>query len=166
LILYRVFCLFISNKAGEHRDENGVLVLAEMERLQCKSRFRIYEPLEEYRVACPKVLVVCHGEHPHPIPLPTKTPPSIRSEIIHLLQKLDSDLPDLTARRFLRHPTTRAFLQDRLPHIREPTLVDLHSSLANRDHRRAYILQVQSTSFPFGTGWDGTLMNHIDHDMC
>ena len=52
------------------------------------------------------------------------------------------DLPDLTTRRFLRHPATTAYLRKRLPEFQHPTLADLHISLANREHVNAYILQV------------------------
>jgi hypothetical protein len=142
--------------ACEHRDPEGNLVLAEMTHIRCHSTFRCFEPLEEYRQVCPHILVVCRGEHTHPIPLPTKTPPSIRAEVLDLLKSLDQDLADLTPRRFLRHPVTVAFLQQRFPAINKPNLADLHVSLANREHVRAYILQVQNQCFPFGTGWQGS----------
>ncbi|KAJ7199716.1 hypothetical protein B0H12DRAFT_967309, partial [Mycena haematopus] len=58
-------------------------------------------------------------------------------------------------RRFLRHPTTDAFLRKRLPGLVNPTLLDLHSSLGNHDHIRTYILQAQENIFPAGTGWEG-----------
>jgi hypothetical protein len=142
--------------ACEHRDPEGSLVLAEMTHFQCCSTFRCYEPLKEYRQVCPRILVVCRGEHTHPIPLPTKTPPSIRTEVLNLLKSLDQDLADLTPRRFLRHPVTVTFLQRRFPAINKPNLTDLHVSLANREHVRAYILPVQKQCFPFGTGWRGS----------
>ncbi|KAJ7257624.1 hypothetical protein C8J57DRAFT_1074290 [Mycena rebaudengoi] len=145
----------IKVNSNEHRNEDGDLVILEMQRLGCRSKFRIFEPVEECREECPWILVVCHGAHPHPIPLPTKTPPGVRTEILELLKLLNHDLPDLTPRRFLRHPTTDAFLHKRLPGLKNPTLLDLHSSLGNRDHIRAYILQAQESSFPKGTGWDG-----------
>lgn len=126
-----------------------------MIRLKCRSTFRCFEPIEEYREACPRVLVVCRHEHAHPIPLPTKTPPSIRAEIFSILHILDQDLPDITPRRLLRHAVTFAYLQNRLPNIPQPTLADLHVSLANREHIKAYILQAQARCFPDGTGWKG-----------
>lgn len=149
--------------ANEHRDANGNLTMLEMQHLPCKSKFRVFEPLEEYREHCPKILVICHGEHSHPIPLPAKTPPSIRAELFDLLTMLDHDLPDLTPRRFLRHPAVNTFLRRRLPDVPNPTLLDLHPSLANRDHIRAYILQAQANVFPEGTGWEGMLVCGI---MC
>jgi hypothetical protein len=141
--------------ACEHRDSEGNLVLSEMTRLNCQSTFRSFEPLEEYRHVCPQILIICRGEHTHPIPLPTKTPPSICAEISKLLQSLDQDLPDLTPHRFLRHSVTLAYLQKRCPAINNPNLADLHISLANREHVKTYILQVQKRCFPFGTGWKG-----------
>ncbi|KZP11654.1 hypothetical protein FIBSPDRAFT_913544 [Athelia psychrophila] len=137
----------------EHRNNDGELLLAEMVRLPCRSTFRCYEPIEEYRKACPRVLVVCRGEHTHPIPLPTKTPPSIRAELFAILQSLDVDLADIMPRRLLRHTLTQAYLQKRLPNVPRPMLADLHVSLANRQHIKSYITQVQNRCFPHGTGW-------------
>ncbi|KAF7294020.1 hypothetical protein MKEN_01448100 [Mycena kentingensis (nom. inval.)] len=141
----------------EHRDGFGQLLVAKMVKSCCRCRFTMYEPLEEYRDECPWILVVCRGSHPHPVPLPTKTPPILRDAIFKLLLSIDYDLPDLTPRRLLRHATTVAFLKRELPHLDNPMLVDLHPSLGNRDHIRAYIVQVQKDVFPRGTGWDGLL---------
>lgn len=145
------------NCLTKHRDEEGELVTAEMIRLECACTFRIFQPTEAFRAQCPNILVICHGDHPHPIPIPAKTPPSIRSKIIDLLGALHQDLPDLTPRRFMRHPTVQVFLRKLLPDITNPTLSDLHPSLANRDHLRSYITKVQETLFPEGTGWNGLL---------
>ncbi|KAF7965062.1 hypothetical protein HWV62_696 [Athelia sp. TMB] len=139
----------------EHRAQDGELILAEMLHLPCGSTVRCFEPLEAYREACPRVLIVCRGAHRHPVPLPTKTPRPIRKELFSLLERLDEDLPDLTPRRFLRHPVTLAYLQQCFPEIVNPTVAHLHVSLANRDHIKAFILQVQKSSFPNGTGWQG-----------
>ena len=144
----------------EHRDEEGELVTAEMICLECACTFQIFQPTEAFRAQCPNILVICHGDHPHPIPIPTKTPPSIRSKIIDLLGALHQDLPDLTPRRFMRHPAVQVFLQKLLPEITNPTLSDLHPSLANRDHLRSYITKVQETLFPKGTGWNGVQCCH------
>ena len=126
--------------ASEHRDSNGRLVMAEMKQLSCRSIVRVYEPLEEFRSACPRVLVVCHGAHTHPIPQPLKTPPLIRLQIFKLLQTLGQELSDLTPRRFLRHPTVCSYLRNKLPHISYPSPSDWHVSLANREHLRTYIM--------------------------
>jgi hypothetical protein len=142
--------------ACEHRDSAGNLMMAEMTRLPCSSLVRVYEPLEEYRSACPCILVVCHGAHPHPIPQPLKTPPLIRLQIFKLLASLGQDLADLTPRRFLRHITVCAYLRECLPHIQLPSLSNLHVSLSNREHLRAYIDKARVKAFPEGTGWEGT----------
>lgn len=134
-----------------------------MQHLPCSSTFRIYEPHEEFRAICPQVLVICQGNHPHFIPLPSKTPPSIRATILKLLEALGPDLPDTTPRRFLRHPITRTFLLQRFPGIQEPTLMDLHVSLANREHLRSYIVQAVQEFYPKGTGWEGNAVSHHHH---
>lgn len=141
--------------ACEHRNTDGLLILSQMKHLPCRSTVRVFEPLPEYRNVCPQVLVVCHGEHDHPIPLPAKTPPPIRAELFRLLESLDYDLADLTPRRFLRHPIVKSYLHERLPKIQNPALCDLHPSLANREHLKAFISLAKEKSFPLGTGWDG-----------
>jgi len=118
--------------------------------IPCRSQFRIYQPLEEHRQACPKIFVVCTGAHSHPVPLPAKTPSSIRSNIFQLLYDMDYDLPDMTPWRFLRHPTVTQFLVTQLPNITNPSLSDLHISLANCDHLRSYIQNAKaSTTWQF-----------------
>jgi hypothetical protein len=126
-----------------------------MMNLSCGTKFRIFEPLEEYRHKCPYILITIKGEHPHPIPLPQKTPPAIRSEIFKLLASLEEDLPDLTPRRFLRHSIVKAYLRQQFPGVPQPTLLDLHVSLANRAHPGSYIEQAKTKHFPEGTGWEG-----------
>ncbi|KAJ6528892.1 hypothetical protein B0H19DRAFT_1083230 [Mycena capillaripes] len=63
----------------DHRYESGNLKQSLMQRLECSVKFRVFEPLEEYRHACPYILITSSGLHTHPIPLPTKTPPAIRT---------------------------------------------------------------------------------------
>lgn len=144
-----------SSSAIEHHDANGALNQAELERLPCSCTFREYEPLEEYRANCPYVLLVCKGPHTHPIPLPSKTPEYVRLQVVSLLLKLNEDLPDMTPRRFLRHPITKAFLRETFVGTSDPTLGDLHISLSNRSHLKHYIDQVKAKQYPFGTGWEG-----------
>ncbi|KAF9235498.1 hypothetical protein BU15DRAFT_51338 [Melanogaster broomeanus] len=62
----------------------------------------------------------------------------------------------MTPRRFLRHLTVLSFLRRECPNIPNPTLANLHISLANRDHLWSYIMQVQKSKFPLGTGWQGS----------
>jgi len=106
---------------------------------------------------CPYILVTIYGKHPHPIPLPQKMPPAIHNEIFWLLESVGEDLPDLTPRRFLRHPILKAYLQRQFPNAQHPpTLSDLHVSLANQAHLGAYIEKAKETHFPAGTGWEGS----------
>jgi hypothetical protein len=126
-----------------HRDEQGALVQPFLTRLECASRFRVYEPTEDFRRTCPFILIVTGDAHTHPVPLPTKTPPKIRAALMDLLEQLGDDLPDLTACRFIRHPILKAFLKKTFPKIISPTLVDWHVSLANRSHIKAYVRQAR-----------------------
>ena len=146
---------FVTLPARDHIGPDGNPVLSPMITIPCRSRFLIYQPLEEHRQACPKILVVCTGAHSHPVPFPTKTPSPIRSKIFQLLYDMDYDLPDMTPRRFLRHPTVTQFLATQFPNITNPSLSDLHISLANRDHLCSYIENAKASAFPFGTSWKG-----------
>ncbi|KAK7050219.1 hypothetical protein R3P38DRAFT_2431148, partial [Favolaschia claudopus] len=105
-----------------HRDEAKNLTQPLMKRLECSSKFRVFEPKEEFRRACPMVLVVASGPHPHPVPLPTKTPPNVRTKLMELLGMLSEDLPDITPRRLIRHPLVQSFLTSKFPLIICPTL--------------------------------------------
>lgn len=68
-----------------------------MERLPCSVRFRVIEPLDEYRVDCPYILITSSGPHTHSIPFPSKTPPVIRAKVFELLEALGDDIPDILA---------------------------------------------------------------------
>ena len=72
------------------------------------------------------------------------------------MESLDQDLSDLRPCWFLHHLVTIMYLQRRFPTIDKPNLADLHVSLANHEHIRVYILQVQEHCSPFGTSWKGS----------
>lgn len=80
---------------------------------------------------------------------------------MNLLETLAEDLPDITPRRFLRHPIVKSYLAATFPTIRAPMLSDLHTSLANRSHLNAYISQVKQKCFPFGTEWQGKCLTNL-----
>ncbi|KAJ7259441.1 hypothetical protein C8J57DRAFT_951375, partial [Mycena rebaudengoi] len=130
----KAFCP-ISHRNADREELEQLLML----HLSCHSKFRVFTPLPSYRRACPFVLIVTKGEHPHPVPLPTKTPPSIRNELMVLLENLGPNLPDLTPRRLLRHPILKTFLATKFPSI------------------ISYILHALELHFPFGTDWMGMI---------
>ncbi|KAJ7795857.1 hypothetical protein B0H14DRAFT_2391173 [Mycena olivaceomarginata] len=138
----------------DHRLE-GRLVQQEMAHLQCDVKFRIWWPVD--RTKCPYALVTSRGTHRHPVPLPLKTPNAVRSQILSLLQSVRQDLPDMTARCFLRHPAVKSRLFSIFPHLSNPTLSHLHPSLANRAHLSAYITRAKKEHFPEGTDWKGVV---------
>ncbi|KAK7060250.1 hypothetical protein VNI00_001015 [Paramarasmius palmivorus] len=137
-----------------HRDSDGRLVMQEMKDHPCDSKFIVYEPDEEYRQACPYILVVCRYPHTHPPPILSKTPFHIRNSVLEFLGTLE-DLPNLTARRLLRSDVALQYLRGLLPQIPRPTFVDLHVSFNNRDHLQSLIDQAQQSLYPMGTGWEG-----------
>ncbi|KAF9002860.1 hypothetical protein BDZ89DRAFT_904984, partial [Hymenopellis radicata] len=145
----RVVCPF------DHRDAEGRLYQPQMIKTRCAVTFRMFEPVQEYRVRSPFILVTIRGLHTHPVPLPTRTPPRLRDCLFQLFEKTGADLAGLTARRFLRHPVLKSFLQEVFPRAVCPTLGDLHVSLANRAHLRSYIDQVKALFYPYGTGLQG-----------
>ncbi|PPQ81257.1 hypothetical protein CVT24_012240 [Panaeolus cyanescens] len=151
--------------AFDHRDSNGLLYQPMLERCECNVKVRYYIPCNDYRSDCPYILVTIQGTHSHPIPLPEKTPLAIKRKILGLLDSMQDDLPDLTARKFLRHPVVKAYLQATFPSATHPiTLADLHVSLANRAHLGAYIAAARELYFPHGTGWKGLLHLKEQHD--
>ncbi|KAJ7121386.1 hypothetical protein C8R44DRAFT_705332 [Mycena epipterygia] len=145
-----------SNCPLYHR-ENGELVQKPMCHVDCEVKYRIWYPVQEERQNCPYALVTSFGIHTHPIPLPEKTPGAVRAQILAMLEDLHEDLPDMTPRRFMRHPTTKSFLRKHFPDIPLPTLSHLHPSLANRAHLGAYIARAKKEHFPEGTDWKGVL---------
>jgi hypothetical protein len=60
---------------------------------------------------------------------------------MEILGMLAEDLPDITPRRFIRHPIVQSFLTSKFPFLVFPTLADWHVSLSNRSHIKAYIKQ-------------------------
>ncbi|KAJ7599699.1 hypothetical protein C8J56DRAFT_1156467 [Mycena floridula] len=126
---------------SDHRDAHGQLLQPALRRLECAVKFRIFQPFISYRSRCPYILIIVKGIHPHPIPLPIKTPPRVKTIILNLLDKLGSELADLTARRFLRHSIVRGYLTDNFPGEVAPVLSDIHSAA--------------SAKFPYGTGLQG-----------
>ncbi|KAI0041139.1 hypothetical protein FA95DRAFT_1473123, partial [Auriscalpium vulgare] len=120
---------------NHRRDDSGQILPIAMVALECASRFHMYEPIPEHRSGCPFALVVCSGQHTHPIPLPIKTPPLIRREIASLLYSMGNDLAEATPRKLLRHPSVQAYLRQRLP--------------------ASYIRHAKAEAFPLGTGWKG-----------
>ncbi|KAJ7452863.1 hypothetical protein FB451DRAFT_1282292 [Mycena latifolia] len=87
--------------------------------------------------------------------------PNYQRRVLQLLPRFQEDLPDLTPRRFLRHPITKSYLTGKFPGLLNPTLSDLHISLANRSHLKTFIDQVRKGLFPCGTGWKGKLTSFI-----
>ncbi|KAG6836008.1 hypothetical protein H0H93_012315 [Arthromyces matolae] len=139
----------------DHRLSNGNLEQPEMVLLPCDVKYRIHEPLPEYREECPWIFITSSGVHTHPVPLSQKTPPQTRAAVNSLLERLGPDLADLTPRRLLRHSVTKDFLAENLPHVPSPTLSDLHVSLANRAHLAYFIDLARKRLYPKGTGWEG-----------
>ncbi|KAJ6517162.1 hypothetical protein C8R47DRAFT_960350 [Mycena vitilis] len=136
----------------EHRVD-GRLAAQQLCHLDCDVKFRLWFPTDKTR--CPYVLVTSFGTHRHPIPLPEKTPQRAHLHITRLLRSMRHDLPDMTARRFLRHPTVGSFLAQLFPDLANPTLATLHPSLANRAHLGAYVALARREHFPKGTDWEG-----------
>ncbi|KIK52752.1 hypothetical protein GYMLUDRAFT_1028506 [Collybiopsis luxurians FD-317 M1] len=147
----RALCRTVVNKRSQRATcgsiqsnlEENHLKHMKFEELSCTCKFREYEPVEEYRNRCPYVLVVSKGTHLHPIPLPEKTPATVRTDIEILLKKMDYELADMTPRLFLRHPLVKSYLSTRFPLLQNPMLI--------------YIQNMKKQCFPVGTGWKGLI---------
>ncbi|KAF8588988.1 hypothetical protein K439DRAFT_1333826 [Ramaria rubella] len=74
------------------------------------------------------------------------------------------ELVDATPRRFMCHPAVLSRLRELLL-ITNPTLIDLHLSLANEDHIRIYIRKAKDEIYPAGTDWEGEYPYKIDQDL-
>jgi hypothetical protein len=158
---YQKFLLITDPPAITHRVPSGELQELPLVRLPCTARYRMWVPRESARAECPYIVIAAWGTHTHPIPLPETTPRSVRAQLLTLLGNLREDLPDMTPRRFLRHPALKSFLLDKFPSMSFPTLSDLHPSLANRSHLASYIRRVKESNFPLGTGWKGMLFSSL-----
>ncbi|KAF7334423.1 hypothetical protein MVEN_02271600 [Mycena venus] len=129
------------------------------QRVHCPHDHRNDEghPLKNFEPSALIFLSFQAASTPTPSLFPKKTPVHIRHEISTLLNSINDDLADLTPRRFLRHPVVKSYLQRQFPNVFNPTLIELHTSLANRAHLKAYITAAKVDLFPAGTGWKGVL---------
>ncbi|KAJ3851308.1 hypothetical protein EV368DRAFT_3183, partial [Lentinula lateritia] len=143
--------------AWSHRDAEGSFKQPKLELMPCSCTFREFIPVEEFRDACPYILIISKGPHSHPVPFPEKTPVFVKVEVDQLLRKLDQDLADIAPRSFLRHPVVQSYLTTKFPLLKNPMLSDLHISLSNRSHLKGYIESAKRSCFPAGTGWKGLL---------
>ncbi|KAK7038761.1 hypothetical protein VNI00_010646 [Paramarasmius palmivorus] len=151
-------CTWVENCSSQrlncpraHRDKNGRLICPKMKRIKCNVKFHIYTPLEEHRQDFPYTLIIVRGtEHNHLVPLPTKTPPRLRSQLLELLRTMSEELSDLTPRRLLRHPIMCAYLKQHFPNKPNATLGDFHPSLLNHSHIASFIKIVKDEVFPAG----------------
>ncbi|KAK0217201.1 hypothetical protein IW262DRAFT_1276467 [Armillaria fumosa] len=144
------------NCENRHRTSSkGDMLMTEMVRLPCSSRFTVVRPEDGYWEECPKILLLCHSPHTHPIPLPTTTPVQIKAEIKALIRSLEHELADMTPWRFCRHPAVINRVKELCPAVEEPTVAHLHPSLANLNHIASYIHTEVKAALPHGTGWEG-----------
>jgi hypothetical protein len=150
-----------------HRHQDGKLVRGTLRPwpIPCKAKFNIYTLYD--LVGCPQILVICSGDHSHPLPAPIKTPESIRAIFYDLLLTLSWKLADATPRRIL---LDSAFIHALRSHLnwkenRNPTLSDLHPSLGNFDHARRLINTLRFDQFPSGTGFEGTLYSSVENTI-
>ncbi|KAK0227725.1 hypothetical protein IW262DRAFT_1292681 [Armillaria fumosa] len=145
----------LSTENGHRTSSKGDMLMTEMVQLPCSSRFTVVRPEDGYWEECPKILLLCHSPHTHPIPLPTTTPVQIKAEIKALIRSLEHELADMTPRRFCRHPAVINRVKELCPAVEEPTVAHLHPSLANLDHIASYIHTEVKAALPHGTGWEG-----------
>jgi hypothetical protein len=76
-----------------------------------------------------------------------------------LLKGLDWKLADATPRKIMVDSGFMRGLRQYLEWMKpfDPSLGDLHPSLANMDHARRYINELRTELFPKGTGFEGSV---------
>ena len=126
----------------------------EMVHMGCEAHFQIFTPFKAYHEGL-HVLMACSGSHTHPVPFPTSTPAIICNVIFDLLHDMGQDLPDATPRWVLCNTTVWSQLHQLLLEVGDPLLINLHVSLANKDHLCAYIKQAKHQNFLEGTDLEG-----------
>jgi len=144
--------------ASWHRGPDGILTRGTLTREEhCPCCFEIYYPYDLEK--CPKILLVSCSLHSHPDPPPSKTPKPIIQVFHSLLESLSWWLADATPRRILLDSAFMNSLQSILSwpkdSVRDPTLADLHPSLANIDLTEHLINALRDEHYPDGTGFEG-----------
>ncbi|KIJ29181.1 hypothetical protein M422DRAFT_269448 [Sphaerobolus stellatus SS14] len=152
----KTFCYAVL--AYWHRRGNGTLKHGTLQKPQrCNAQFIFYKPWN--LDICPKVVLVIHGQHSHSNPRPAKTPKTIAMILHALLESLNWRLADATPRRVLLDAGFMAGLCDVLQWKGgiDPSLIDLHPSLANADHAKCIINSLRDKRYPDGTGFEAAL---------
>ncbi|KIJ25851.1 hypothetical protein M422DRAFT_273135 [Sphaerobolus stellatus SS14] len=127
-----------------HRGSDGILKRGEiLPAIDCPTRYEIYYPK------------------------PSKTPALVRGILEELLVTLGWILADATPRRLNLDSGFISGLRRILEwnSTREPTLSDLHPSLANYDHARRIIMECRKTLYPHGTGLEGVKQLYTEHSQ-
>ncbi|KIJ53133.1 hypothetical protein M422DRAFT_42920 [Sphaerobolus stellatus SS14] len=148
-------CMTVENSSSQqlycpadHRDEEGSLTTLQLERTFCNSHLLLYIPTEDFISVCPYILV---------------TPPIIKEQVLDMVRHMDLDIADVTPRRMMQHPAVYTRIRELCPDMENPTLIDIHPSLANKDHLRVYVNQIKSDIYPEGTDWNG--VRHYKSDI-
>lgn len=120
--------------------------------------FYIYTPIDLGTHSW--IAIVCRRPHNHPPPEPCKTPEPYRRILYHILQGMGRRLAGASCLGVSRDPQVIALLRGYLnwpsESLLDPTLIDLHPSLANLDHLEYLIKIIKSRDFPDGMGWKGS----------
>ncbi|KAF8126785.1 hypothetical protein EV363DRAFT_1298507 [Boletus edulis] len=159
----RVPCTFVASPSEQkqrcpfwHRYADGTLARGTLTQwgTKCLSTYHIYVPQD--LSICPRVVVVCRSPHNHSPPAPVNTPPPLVDILDKLLSDMGWRLADATPRRVMLDSGFVRGLRAVLGWELElnPSLPDLHPSLANLDHLRRLIMRVRLLKFPDGTGFE------------
>lgn len=165
LSLFYVSYLF---SAFWHRTKDGLLQRGVLKNLPdpCPATFDIYTP--DDLTTCPQVLIVCRNPHSHSPPLPIKTPESVMGIFHALLLGLGWKLADATPRKIILDSGFMDSLRRAIDWNQQldPTLADLHPSLANLDRVRRCITALRDEFFPSGTGFKGIVLPRLCRCSC
>lgn len=142
-----------------HRRLNGRLDRGELQVQRCPVIFEFFYAMDtEERRKHPFVILVCRNKHSHSPPSPLKTPPRELAKLQTLLLHMKWSLAEATPRKILNDSGFMMGLRQIMNWEceREPSLSDLHPSLANSSHVQRIIDALRKRYFYNGNGFESS----------
>ncbi|EJD35076.1 hypothetical protein AURDEDRAFT_175843 [Auricularia subglabra TFB-10046 SS5] len=138
-----------------HRGDHGRLNYGVLVEHACEAKANWFTPQDLNTYPC--ILLVVQGQHNHSAPPPTYTPTPYLRMMHWLLAQMDDRVAIATPRIFLRDEAVRSDVKRilRVPYGIAPCLTELHPSLDNYDHLDSIIKKYRTSTYPFGTDWEG-----------
>ncbi|CAG8509509.1 7400_t:CDS:2 [Cetraspora pellucida] len=116
-------------------------ICPQLENMPCEVKFYRFMALN--LLECPFVVLVCIGEHTHPLPLPYHVPEAIQARLKTLIKEFSNNLEHVTPRKLISGNLIKSYFGNDL-------LSEIHVSLNNLDHLRYLVAQVHNSIHPHG----------------